>query len=1729
MTEKVAGNRSNIQMDIQNPDDPVHLGRGEIMVVLYDFSKSMNSQISIKRGELVRLLSYSPAGDWSEVEATLILPPFPKPGPGSSTSGSEGHPSQCKTGVTMKHNHASTRETGSSVNTSCMHLFNNYRRGWVPTSYLATANVVQSSAPYQQQLNTCESSEKPNCSLNASCLPNSQVIMANDHMQSQVQNVSNKGPVHHVMMDSSPLSLLEPSLLPYSWYHGAVSRQAGEHLLRSGITGSFLVRASESAPGQLSVTVRHLGRVYHYRISQDSRGLFYITEAHRFPTVVQLIEHHSRSADGLVCPLLYSVPKPQFLNQPMQQSCYSSVPQAVPNSLIPGQNQFEMNPVVHLSNAEITNFPLHHMNPVAHVPKQFHPSQLNNSERLSACSDSIGSMEFDGWEIDRSEIIMRQKLGCGQYGDVYEAVWKRFNSVVAVKTLKQDVNLNVNDFLKEAAIMKKLRNRNLVQLLGVCTREPPLYLITEYMPNGNLLNYLRTRSPGELTPLTLLYMAVQIASGMAYLEANNFIHRDLAARNCLVGDQHLIKVADFGLARYMQRQDTYTARNGAKFPIKWTAPEGLSYYVFSSKSDVWAFGVVLWELATYGLSPYPGVELHDVYHLLEKGYRMERPHGCPEAVYSIMLRCWSWDPNLRPSFSEIHAELEQMYKTMNIEAEVALELEKQPVNLIQQQQLQQQKQQLPPPQQQPLVSSHRFTETQPPDLHGNSINQFNMILKESYPNSFIPTEGMNSDHIHSIHNNAIHSRSNIDFTCSNIEQSRPNPVISYVTMNSAVNHSIPHHIETNITVLNNNNNHCIKQEKNLLFGQNRLSKDKYPVLSSPSSSGGGVGVNDNFGRITDKLATISLDNGNDDDNNDDDDVVENKPLNNSTNHAILHENNAEINPKQHILLPTSNLGQIKFLPNSVVASCTPQITSIHESGQNGFVNFVQCATPFSNGLTQTQYSPASSSDNGFLPSGEKLCYFIPMSSHSSCQPSSHTAITTTTTTATTTTNLLNISQNCCVTSNLSQFCNINSSPPIVSKISNFNVTNSTKGMNDRSANRTNHRSVHRNVVTSGCNTQTSTQQNGTTRSRDTDTPDESGVGESIISNESPAESRACNGGIMSAANNAVTATNSLAPMTPSQIDWRLNVPFEMSMPIDHQHFHHAQIITPNSNVLIHHPHSYPYLFQTTASTTTVISSTATTTITTITATTHIHTSTSSSSTQFNVNHPLMEQFSTIPPHDRIGSYLKSLGELDNSFGRHHHQHPNESLTQSNLPTDIMDVNDKIFNRPSNYLHYPPPPPPPPLAPPLSDSSIMECCNTSSSLPLASTTNDATAQISLHVTSTGDVSKLNISQSIPPIQHKIQYVHSNGITVSHNGTDISSNNQNKFSQNNMTVDDAFLNNNNNNNSNNNNITSYSRASHVRRRNKLDLERVSGDARQCDYPGGGGRRHLPLDDRSEEESNTEEVPRSLEDETLSIESDSPNNSQDNSISIKPDADLSGGGGEGDDVYQAPDSYYSPNVHNNNNSSSDNNSNSKHIQLNPISHDSLTHLFERTVALVNWTKDLCNYSELDYDVPNESFIELSKCLDNFRIELEAFIVQHINVNPNLFKTILIVCDNLGKHTANLSLHLKPTEMNNKSTLSVPCNLCQSCLEEIHNYILQLLNQLQITSMITTTNTENIITTSSSTSTAVTHQTQLVDGDDDVDNDRSIDSTAVVAAVTTTSTTTTTATTATHVFGKV
>lgn len=388
----------------------------------------------------------------------------------------------------------------------------------------------------------------------------------------------------------------------HSWYHGPVSRNAAEYLLSSGINGSFLVRESESSPGQRSISLRYEGRVYHYRINTASDGKLYVSSDSRFNTLAELVHHHSTVSDGLITTLHYPAPK---RNKP---TIYGVSP------------------------------------------------------------------NYDKWEIERTDITMKHKLGGGQYGEVYEGVWKKYNLTVAVKTLKEDT-MEVEEFLKEASVMKEVKHPNLVQLLGVCTREPPFYIITEFMTYGNLLDYLRECNREEVTAVVLLHMATQISSAMEYLEKKNFIHRDLAARNCLVGENHLVKVADFGLSRLMTG-DTYTAHAGAKFPIKWTAPESLAYNKFSIKSDVWAFGVLLWEIATYGMSPYPGIDLSQVYELLEKDYRMERPEGCPERVYELMRECWQWNPLDRPSFAEIHQAFETMFQESSISDEVEKELGK---------------------------------------------------------------------------------------------------------------------------------------------------------------------------------------------------------------------------------------------------------------------------------------------------------------------------------------------------------------------------------------------------------------------------------------------------------------------------------------------------------------------------------------------------------------------------------------------------------------------------------------------------------------------------------------------------------------------------------------------------------------------------------------------------------------------------------------------------------------------------------------------------------------------------------------------------------------------------------------------------------------------------------------------------------------------------------------------
>merc|ERR1712242_285812 len=263
----------------------------------------------------------------------------------------------------------------------------------------------------------------------------------------------------------------------------------------------------------------------------------------------------------------------------------------------------------------------------------------------------------DEWEIERSSLKFVRKLGHGQFGEVWEGLWNN-TTPVAIKSLKQGT-MDPGDFLAEAQIMKKLRHPKLIQLYAVCTLEEPLYIIPELMKNGSLLDFLQGKGRTLKVP-QLIDMSAQVASGMAYLESQNYIHRDLAARNVLVGDNNIVKIADFGLARLI-KEDEYEARVGARFPIKWTAPEAANFSKFSIKSDVWSFGILLTELVTYGRIPYPGMTNAEVLHQVEHGYRMLCPQGCPQALYNIMLECWHKDPMKRPTFETLQWQLEDFF------------------------------------------------------------------------------------------------------------------------------------------------------------------------------------------------------------------------------------------------------------------------------------------------------------------------------------------------------------------------------------------------------------------------------------------------------------------------------------------------------------------------------------------------------------------------------------------------------------------------------------------------------------------------------------------------------------------------------------------------------------------------------------------------------------------------------------------------------------------------------------------------------------------------------------------------------------------------------------------------------------------------------------------------------------------------------------------------------------
>ncbi|XP_078053623.1 fibroblast growth factor receptor homolog 1 [Augochlora pura] len=331
-----------------------------------------------------------------------------------------------------------------------------------------------------------------------------------------------------------------------------------------------------------------------------------------------------------------------------------------------------------LVNAQNVQEPL--LMPVVKIEKQKSTVAAEDSN-----GGSISEYELpvdSAWELPREHLALGNTLGEGAFGKVIRAQTNTgkpgIPNVVAVKMLKEGhTDAEMMDLVSEMEMMKMIgKHVNIINLLGACTQGGPLYVVVEFAPHGNLRDFLRDHRPSSgyeptigqdakekktLTQKDLVSFAYQVARGMEYLASRRCIHRDLAARNVLVSDEYVLKIADFGLARDIHCHDYYRKTTDGRLPVKWMAPEALFHRVYTTQSDVWSYGILLWEIMTLGGTPYPSVpSVEKLFHLLRTGHRMEKPPCCSIEIYMLMRDCWSYQPNERPMFGELVEDLDRI-------------------------------------------------------------------------------------------------------------------------------------------------------------------------------------------------------------------------------------------------------------------------------------------------------------------------------------------------------------------------------------------------------------------------------------------------------------------------------------------------------------------------------------------------------------------------------------------------------------------------------------------------------------------------------------------------------------------------------------------------------------------------------------------------------------------------------------------------------------------------------------------------------------------------------------------------------------------------------------------------------------------------------------------------------------------------------------------------------------
>ncbi|XP_058436843.1 focal adhesion kinase 1 isoform X20 [Marmota monax] len=301
---------------------------------------------------------------------------------------------------------------------------------------------------------------------------------------------------------------------------------------------------------------------------------------------------------------------------------------------------------------------------------------IDEEDTYTMPSKNYGIDEARDYEIQRERIELGRCIGEGQFGDVHQGVYMSPENpalAVAIKTCKNCTSDSVREkFLQEALTMRQFDHPHIVKLIGVIT-ENPVWIIMELCTLGELRSFLQVRKY-SLDLASLILYAYQLSTALAYLESKRFVHRDIAARNVLVSSNDCVKLGDFGLSRYMEDSTYYKASKG-KLPIKWMAPESINFRRFTSASDVWMFGVCMWEILMHGVKPFQGVKNNDVIGRIENGERLPMPPNCPPTLYSLMTKCWAYDPSRRPRFTELKAQLSTILEEEKAQQEERMRME----------------------------------------------------------------------------------------------------------------------------------------------------------------------------------------------------------------------------------------------------------------------------------------------------------------------------------------------------------------------------------------------------------------------------------------------------------------------------------------------------------------------------------------------------------------------------------------------------------------------------------------------------------------------------------------------------------------------------------------------------------------------------------------------------------------------------------------------------------------------------------------------------------------------------------------------------------------------------------------------------------------------------------------------------------------------------------------------